>query len=83
MFASSKKSLIQKKNSVLCEQLDSIFVDIFKKSNRFYMSTPLHSKFTALEHPAEGQMLCGTENVVESLTSRTGTRSSVLSKRGA
>jgi len=45
-------------------------------------STPLHTKFKALEHLAEGQILCATENVVESLTLRTGTRNPVLSKRG-
>jgi len=46
------------------------------------MSSPLHTMFDALGHLAEGQMLCATENVAESLTLRTGTRSPVLSKSG-
>jgi hypothetical protein len=49
------------------------------------MCTPLHTKFNALEHLAEGQILCATENVVErggvSNVTEWDTESSVIQKK--
>ena len=44
------------------------------------MSTPLHTKFTAFGHLAEGQIFYATENVVESNVTDWDTGFSVVQK---